>query len=198
MDASKLKSVFRDAALEAGYVKVEVCVEEFDLLKVRWVRSEDWIRFFVPDYLLALTPRAASSLAKHILAQISGEARAPYPAEVMSELTSEEFALANQPVFLERIGKMEVQTGTSIPAWDEYRRMAEEQCIRIPGSICIVVAPSRYGGETVFPMMRVALMPKSVLRGSKKARLAWIEDAVVKIGKGPGVPGAPDHYVEVE
>lgn len=196
MDAPRLKAIFRKAAREAGYERAEAEVVEETLLKVRWFRTSTAILLDVPDYLEELTPKAAKALAEHILAKIAGDG-GPYPELVTRELTSEGFALANRGRLLERLARDGVEDSGDVPAWAEYKALAEEQGVAIPSEVRVILAPPRYDGETVFPMMRVALMPRTVARSSRAVRLAWIEAAVVRIGIGPGVEGAPDRYVEL-
>lgn len=197
MDAAELQEAFTRAANEAGFSEASTEVTDEIYLKVRWVRTGTWIHLEASDYLLALSPEAAYVLAGHLMSKIMGVNLPRYPPILMNELMSDDFVAANQSTFLERLGRLDVEDKGDVPILEEYRSLAEEQGVSIPSGVRIIMAPAYYKDETIFPMMRVAIMPRAIARSSRKTRLSWIEDVMVKIGRGPGKEDAPEHYVEV-
>lgn len=192
MDAETLLAQFREAAEARGYTG-DAGLGDFAVMKVKWVRTSDWIHLTVSDYLLVLSPEAAREIADGLFARIAGEE--PGEAPISSgELSSEAFAEANAGLYAERLGLSEVPG-----AWGKYLELAAEQGAELPAGMRVYIAPAGFEGPAVSASMRTAAIPKSVAK-NRKAALKWIEAAAVTIGEGHcGLrrEEAPKRYVEV-
>lgn len=194
MDSDTLIEQFVKAANSFGYDDADIEIGTLVHFKVKWVRSGDWIKMTVSDYLLALTPAAAYDIADGLFRQITGEGiTAPYYGRAAEELSSEAFARANQDTFAKRNCLDE-----SPLAWREYQDLAMAQGVQLPAAMRVFVAPDGYEGDSTYPSMRVAIMPRDMAQSGLDA-LAWIEDATVRIGKGHcgWKADAPDRYVRL-
>ncbi len=97
-----LTEVFRNAAERYGYADVTAEFAEFDELRLKWIRHDDWARFFVSDYLKDAPEDVMSSIADTLMRKICCVDDAPYSDEVCAWLTGDDFVRRNQGLYIER------------------------------------------------------------------------------------------------
>lgn len=192
MDAATLCGLFIKAADNFGYDQAQALVVPLPKLGIKWVRnSEGWIRFDLPDYLLALTERAAYDLADGLMRRITeGGITVPYTGLVDSELSSEAFAKAAQPDFLDRNDLRHVPA-----CWLEYCRLAREQGVELPA-----MATARTGDLDTVVSMRVAILPDVMAEAPIRDQLEYLDAQMVLIARGLrgcNAASAPARFVEV-
>lgn len=183
---------FETSALSHGFASAHAELAGHADLKAIWERNgTERISFRVSDYLLALSEGAVRAVAEAVVGRILGGEDAGFGC-AEKEISSPEFAGANQKAWLER------HCYGIVPAsWEEYLRLAGEQSARIPeGAVCVLGAGE--GGSS--PSFRVAAMPEEVASMPMEDQLRWIDAKMVEIAgglRGCNAGDAPASFVEV-
>ena len=97
-----LKESFGTVGKKYGYDKVDAEFVAYRDFKVRWTRSYRWADFQVSDYLMDAPSAVLDGLAETLFSRISGMESRPYTPEMTGWITSEDFTLRKQPVYVRR------------------------------------------------------------------------------------------------
>lgn len=101
-EQATLEQVFGAVGKRYGYERVEAEFSVFRDFKVRWTRSIKWIEFQVSDYLMDAPYEVLASLAETIYSNIAGSETVGYTQDMVDWVTSEDFVMNKQPVYLRR------------------------------------------------------------------------------------------------
>ena len=115
-DEKDLVGIFRQAAEDEGYGTVAVEVAPLCALKVKWMRSPDFIALQVADSLIGARRGAVEGCARELLARIAGRSSDSFATEALRrELATPEFARRWQGVLAERAGL--TAADVEVPEW---------------------------------------------------------------------------------
>jgi len=132
MDNEQLESIFVKAGEGYGYERVRAEFFESMLLTVRWVRVVNEISFQVTDYLMDAPREAIESLADTIFSRMFNDADKPYDEAFIRYVTSDNFAIEAQPVYLSRLeGASASPVGRCKDLRKSVRRLREKGLIKL-------------------------------------------------------------------
>lgn len=97
-----LKESFRTIGKEYGFDNVDAEFAAFKDFKVKWQRSYRWAEFKISDYLIDAPREVLDSLAVSVFSKIAGKEMQPYSSEMRDWITSDDFTLNKQPIYLRR------------------------------------------------------------------------------------------------
>ena len=127
---SILRESFRSIGREYGYDNVDAEFVAFKELKIKWQRSYGRAEFKVSDYLSDAPGEIMTDIAKTLFSKISGS-DAEYPNEMNRWMTSREFLMEKQPVYLRRSRNLTRTTkGDYRDIGESYRRLVSEGLIK--------------------------------------------------------------------
>jgi len=124
--ACLLNESFADIGTRHGYDSVTAEFSEFKEFKIKWRRSCGWAEFEVSDYLKDAPREVMEGIAETIFSRISGQTKNGYPDDMLRWMTSDEFVLNKQPVYLSRCRNITgSQAGEHVDLMDSYERLMD-------------------------------------------------------------------------
>jgi len=96
-----ITKIFSDVGKEYGYNIVTASFLPFADNKIRWQRTDKWVKFEVSDYFLNAPPAALRELAETIFSRMTGDPDAQYGPKLNSYLSSDAM-IAQRPTYAQR------------------------------------------------------------------------------------------------
>lgn len=156
-----LQALFSSIGEEYGYGEVTAGFTPERDMKIIWMRSMNWIDFWISDYLEDAPADVLESVADTIFTRICSHDSAPYSEPLVEYVTGEGFLSRNRPIYLSRISGVSKGTeGRHIDLADSYRRLIDNGLIEDDPSIVIRWAPmldSSFVGHSSILMRTVCI-----------------------------------------
>ena len=104
MEDLDLQTIFVRAGDEFGYRRVDARFVENSDLKIKWIRSGNMVNFLITDYLRDAPRDVLETLAETVFRRMYENADCPYDDCFIEYLTTDNFVMEQQPVYLSRLG----------------------------------------------------------------------------------------------
>ena len=159
-----LQSLFSAKGEEFGFDDVTAGFSPERDMKIIWMRSADWVDFWVSDYLEDAPEEVLESVADTIYSRIRSKEGKPYSEALVDYVTGDGFLRRNCPLYLSRInGVSKGPEGRRIDLSESYERLLKKRVLEHDPDIAIRWAPmleSEYAGHSSILMKTVCINRK--------------------------------------